>query len=223
MKPNLIVMLTHNDKTVRDAVQVFDSCADLPVKFWGIKDVGLNIDEMRRLVHGMKNKNKTTFLEIVTFDEKKAIELANLAVEFEFDYLMGPNFYPSLLNIVKPKGIHFFPFCGNVGGHPVVLKGTIHDILNEAKDIEKLGVDGFDLSAYRYIDGDPEELAKTLINNIEKAIVIAGSISSIDMVKKMKELKPWAFTIGSAFFDKRFVENGTFVEQVDKVISYLRG
>jgi hypothetical protein len=28
-------MLTHNDVTVDNALDVFDSCKDLPVKFWG--------------------------------------------------------------------------------------------------------------------------------------------------------------------------------------------
>ena len=41
MTPELIVMLTNNDKTVIDAVEVFESCKDLPVQKWGFKDVGL--------------------------------------------------------------------------------------------------------------------------------------------------------------------------------------
>ena len=32
MTPELIVMLTNNDKTVIDAVEVFESCKDLPVQ-----------------------------------------------------------------------------------------------------------------------------------------------------------------------------------------------
>ena len=46
MTPELIVMLTNNDKTVIDAVEVFESCKDLPVQKWGFKDVGLDKEAM---------------------------------------------------------------------------------------------------------------------------------------------------------------------------------
>ena len=42
MTPELIVMLTNNDKTVIDAVEVFESCKDLPVQKWKSKDDGLD-------------------------------------------------------------------------------------------------------------------------------------------------------------------------------------
>ena len=34
MKPELIIMLTHNDVTVKNAAEVFDSCKDLPATRW---------------------------------------------------------------------------------------------------------------------------------------------------------------------------------------------
>ena len=37
MKQNLIVMLTFNDETVKNAKECFLSCKDLPVKDWGFK------------------------------------------------------------------------------------------------------------------------------------------------------------------------------------------
>lgn len=46
MKSNIIIMLTHHDMTVKNAIEVFDSCKDLPVQFWGFKDVGLEREKM---------------------------------------------------------------------------------------------------------------------------------------------------------------------------------
>ena len=40
MKPEIIIMLTHHDVTVKDAGEIFEQCKDLPVKFWGFKNVG---------------------------------------------------------------------------------------------------------------------------------------------------------------------------------------
>ena len=68
-KPNLVVMLTHNDVTVKDAYDLFDACKDLPVQHWGFKNVGLPKDEMKRIVSAMKAAGKTTYLEVVTYDE----------------------------------------------------------------------------------------------------------------------------------------------------------
>ena len=34
MKPEIIIMLTHHDVTVKDAGEIFEQCKDLPVKFW---------------------------------------------------------------------------------------------------------------------------------------------------------------------------------------------
>jgi hypothetical protein len=35
MKTNLVIMLTHNDKTVKNAIEVFQSCKDLSINNWG--------------------------------------------------------------------------------------------------------------------------------------------------------------------------------------------
>ena len=54
MESKIIIMLTHNDQTVKNALEVFDSCKDLPVDFWGFKDVGLEHDKMAELIKAMK-------------------------------------------------------------------------------------------------------------------------------------------------------------------------
>ena len=54
MKPEIIIMLTHHDVTVKDAGEIFEQCKDLPVKFWGFKNVGLPKDEMKKVAGAMK-------------------------------------------------------------------------------------------------------------------------------------------------------------------------
>ena len=55
MSTKLITMLTYNDETVKDAIEVFERCADLPCEFWGFKDIGLPVDQMVQLVEKMKD------------------------------------------------------------------------------------------------------------------------------------------------------------------------
>ena len=72
MKTKLIVMFTCNDQTVPDAIEVFDGCRDLSVQFWGFKNVGLPVAEMKTLVHNIKASGKTACLEVVTYQSGNA-------------------------------------------------------------------------------------------------------------------------------------------------------
>jgi hypothetical protein len=220
MAPNLITMLTHNDETVKNALEVFEQSADLPCDFWGFKDIGLRVDRMKQLVDRMKTAGKTTFLEIVSLTEHECLAGAKVAVDCQFDYLMGTVFYNSVFEFLKNKPIKFLPFCGKVSGHPSIVEGTIEEAVEDGKKMEKIGVDGFDLLAYRYV-GDPEELARQFIEAIKVPVVVAGSINSFARLDKIKELNPWAFTIGSAFFEKKFAAAGSFRKQIETVLDHL--
>ena len=220
MSTKLITMLTYNDETVKDAIEVFERCADLPCEFWGFKDIGLPVDQMVQLVEKMKDNGKATFLEVVSLAEQECLDGSKIALDCGFDYLMGTVFYPSVFEFLKDKPIKFLPFCGKVSGHPSILEGSIQEAIDGAKKMEALGVDGFDLLAYRYV-GNAEELAKQLIDNINVPVVMAGSIESFERLDKVKQLNPWAFTIGSAFFDKKFIEGALFKEQIASVLAYL--
>ena len=68
MYPELIVMLTHNDRTVENAIEIFEACKDTKAKFWGFKEVGLPVDKMKQLCTMMKQAGKTTFLRILSGD-----------------------------------------------------------------------------------------------------------------------------------------------------------
>lgn len=217
---NMIVMLTNHDKTVKNAIELFEDCKNIPVEHWGFKNVGLPVVQMKKLVRNMKNAKKKTFLEVVTYTEEECIKATELAIECEFDYLMGTLFYQSVYDLLKDKPIKYMPFCGKVSGSPSVLEGSIDDIIAHAKSLKEKSVYGLDILAYRYT-GDPEELAQKFIEEINLPVIIAGSISSFERLEKVKELNPWGFTIGSAFFNKEFVKGGSFVEQIERVVKYL--
>jgi hypothetical protein len=213
-------MLTYNDETVKDALEVFESCAELPCEFWGFKDVGLVKNMMKRLVGRMNDQGKVTFLEVVSLTEQECMRGARIAVDCGFDYLMGTVFYQSVYDYLKNHHKKYLPFCGQVTGHPSVVKGTIRDAIEDGKRLEKLGVDGLDLLAYRFI-GNAEMLARKFIESVSVPVVIAGSIDSFSRLDKIKEISPWAFTIGTAFFEKKFASDKTFEEQILRVIEYM--
>ena len=219
MRPELIVMLTHHDKTVENAIEVFDECKDLPVKCWGFKDVGLPKDDMLILINKMKEAQKTTFLEVVTYTEAECMAGAETAVAYGFDYLMGTIYYSSVHEFLKKQGIVYFPFCGKVSGSPSVLEGSFEEIIGEAKEMIAKGITGFDLLAYRHKQG--EQLAYKFTKEIGVPVVIAGSINSYQRLDIMKSIDPWAFTMGSALFDKDFDHDASLRKNLELVVEYM--
>jgi len=220
MKPEFILMLTHNDTTVIDARNIFQECKDAPVMHWGFKDVGLPPDEMKRLVHEMKAAGKTTYLEVVSLSEEDGLHGARIAVEAGFDVLMGTVFFDSILEYLKGKPIRYYPFPGHIYSHPSIMDGTIEEIVAHARFLENKGVQGMDLLSYRYV-GDAPQLLREVVKAASIPIVSAGSIESYKRLAEVWQAGAWGFTIGSALFDKKFVPEGSFLDNTLAVCNWL--
>lgn len=220
-KPNLIVMLTNHDVTVKDAYDVFESCKDIKeVAHWGFKNVGLPKDEMKRLVQAMKAAGKTTYLEVVTYDEDSCMEAAEISIECGFDTLMGTVYYPAVHEYLKEHHMQYSPFVGKVSGSPSILEGTNEEIIQNARDLMARGITAFDILAYRHVI-DGETLAREFCAAIDAQVAIAGSISSFERIDTMFDIGPWGFTMGSALFSKNFVPGGSFRENLLAVADYM--
>ena len=221
MVDKIIVMLTHNDVTVKDALEVFNSCKDLPVKKWGFKNVGLPSKEMSQLTKAMKEAGKETFLEVVSYTKEACLEGAKIAVDCGFDYLLGTVYYKEVVDYVRSHDMKYFPFVGRVSGSPSIIEGTLEEMLTQEKEYLELGVNGIDLLGYRYKGGDPEELIRQYFALSKLPTVLAGSIGSVERINFALSVKPWGFTMGSALFEKKFVKDGTFRENLEYVINIL--
>lgn len=217
-KSNLIVMLTHNDETVQKAHEIFIQCKNSQAEYWGFKEEPLPADEMKHLFHCMKSFGKKTVLEVVAYSEQEGLEGAKAAAACECDILMGTMYFDSINEFCKNHKLKYMPFVGNVAERPSVLSGSIDDIISEANELITKGVYGFDLLAYRY-SGDSSELIKRFVSEVSVPVCIAGSINSYSRLDELKGIKPWAFTIGGAFFENRF--GNDFTEQINNVCKYI--
>lgn len=220
MNSKIIIMLTHNDRTVENALEVFESCKDLPVECWGFKDVGLPVPQMKQLVDAMKAAGKTTFLEVVTYTEEECMRGARLAVDCGFDYLMGTLYYDSVWAYLKEQDIRYYPFVGKVYGSPSVLEGTADEMIEQAKFFAEKGIDGIDILAYRHKE-DPEGLAEAFVKGSPIPTVIAGSINSEARIGVVSRINPFGFTMGSALFTKNFDAQGSFRDNLVKVLEIM--
>ena len=221
LKPELIVMLTHHDQTVQNALELFQRTKDYPIKHWGFKDVGLPPEEMKKIVNAMKDAGKITFLEVVSLSEEEGLKGAQLAVQLGFDVLMGTVFYPSIAEYLKDKPIQYYPFPGKVHSHPSILDGSIDEIVAHACQLEAYGAHGLDLLTYRF-NGEASRLLKQVVESTKVPIVSAGSIASFERINEVWEAGAWGFTIGSAFFERQFVPDGSFEENVLAVCDWLQ-
>lgn len=218
--PELVVMLTHNDKTVPDAIEVFNSAKDAPAKYWGFKEVGLPVPEMKTLVRLMKDAGKTVCLEVVDYTEEGCVAGANMAVECGFDILMGTLYFDSVKAVTDAAGIGYMPFVGKISGRPSVLEGTIEGMIAEANNlVDEKGLKGFDLLGYRF-KGDAVKLNAEFVKNVRAQVCLAGSVASFQRLDEVKATGAWGFTIGGAFFEKKFGDC-SFGEQIKIVVDYM--
>ena len=216
--PELIVMLTLDDRTVKNAPAVFEQCKHSKAKYFGFKEEGLPLSQMIRLYNSIKACGKSTVLEVVAYSEYEGLAGAKIAAECGCDILMGTMYHDSIRDYCKSKGIKYMPYVGNVIERPSILKGDIDDMIAEAKECLEKGVDGFDLLGYRYTE-DARELIERFVAEVNAPVCVAGSIDSYERLDELKDIEPWSFTIGSAFFNNCF--DGTIQEQIDKVCDYV--
>lgn len=218
--PELIVMLTQNDRTVPDAAEIFAQCRNTPAKFWGFKEEGLPLPQMQALYAQMRAAGKTTVLEVVAYTEEEGLAGAEIAAQCGCDLLMGTMFYDSVNAFCRSHGLRYLPFVGRVTGRPSVLEGTAGQMLEQAKRCISRGAWGIDLLGYRYT-GDAAALNRRLVEGLDAPVCLAGSVNSFARLDEVKQAAPWAFTIGTAFFENRF---GTgFARQIEQVCAYLNG
>lgn len=215
-----IFFLTYSDVTVYNAIDVFEKRKNTGIKYVGFKDVGLPKEKLIELHERMKKAGMTTFLEVVSSTEEDNLRSAKMGIELGVDNLIGGTYVRQTLPLLQDTNIKYFPYIGKVIGHPCLLRGAIEEITRDARTVEDLGVNGIDLLAYRY-DGNPEHLIRSVQEAVKIPLIIAGSINSLERVRKMTELDVWAFTIGSAIFDKKFVPSGTLSDQITAVLKEI--
>ena len=217
-KPFLIVMLTHDDRTVSDAYEIFDQCKNSKATYWGFKEEPLPHQRMKELYSYMKSCGKKTVLEVVAYTKNECIQGAEMAVDFGCDILMGTIFSDEVNKICQKNNVKYMPFVGEITERPSILNGSLESMVSEAESYLAKGVYGIDLLGYRYT-GNATELNRQFVSSIKAPVCIAGSINSYQRLDEIKKASPYAFTIGSAFFEKRFGQD--FCQQINTVCGYI--
>jgi hypothetical protein len=217
---DFIFMLTRNDQTVEDCLDVMAEIAPLGLRHIGFKDVGVPAAVLRRLVDAIKAAGATSYMEVVSTSREATLNSARVAAEIGIDRLLGGTDVETILSIVRGAGIAYFPFPGFPEGHPTRLKGAPRDVEAQCRRFIDQGCAGADLLAYRATDSDPLALVRAARAGLGKGVlVVAGSINSAERIRATAEAGADAFTIGSAAFDGSYAPRmGSLRSQLTQIM-----
>lgn len=205
MAPDFIFMLTHSDRTVPNAKDHLQVALEVGVRHIGFKDVGLPLTDLRRLADTIHAAGAVLYLEVVSLDAESEEASAKVAVDLEVDVLMGGTRPQVVLPILAGTDIRYYPFPGEVTGHPSVLAGTIDSIAESARTLAAIdGVHGLDLLAYRFQGDVPSLIHHVCSAAAKKPVVVAGSIDRTERITSVVEAGASGFTIGTAALDGVF-------------------
>jgi hypothetical protein len=203
---HFIFMLTKSDKTVQNAMQIYEGIASTAIQYVGFKDIGLPFDELKALAQRIRCDGKKVMLEVVSTSEESELRSVEAAIQMGVDHLLGGRHAEQAVRLLKNTTIQYFPFAGQTVGHPTQLTGSEREIVDDAKRLAALdGVHGLDLLAYRF-NGDGPQLMRSVVGAVSIPVIAAGSIDSNRRVQAMRQSGAWAFTVGSAVFDGCFLQ-----------------
>lgn len=217
---DFIFMLTRNDMTVEDCLDVFDLIVPTGVKHIGCKDVGTDKETLRELIRRIKAAGCISYLEVVSTSAEACLNSARVAAEIGVERLLGGTDAEGILKVLEGTGVKYYPFPGKPVGHPTKLGGSPADVAADCARFEKLGCAGVDLLAYRATDADPLDLVRAARKSMSGYLVCAGSVDSSERIKALSDAGADAFTIGSAVFDGSFSKRkGSTVSQLKDVLA----
>lgn len=211
-------MLTRQDRTVPDCLDLLDVIAPLELRHIGFKDVGVDADVLRRLNRRIKDTGATSYMEIVSHSRAACQRAARLAAEIGVDCLLGGTDPASISAATTGHAIEHYPYPGLPGGHPTRLGGSPGLIAERCRAFVDAGCPGVTLLAYRATEAEPLALVRAAREALEQArLIVAGSIDTPARVRALAEAGADAFTVGSAVFD------GAFAADKDNALAQLQG
>jgi len=209
-------MLTRQDRTIADCLDLFRQVRPLGLKHVGFKDVGVDAATLAELHAAIRASGATSYMEVVSTTPETCLASARTARALGVDCLMGGTDVAAIQDVIRGTAIRFFPFPGFPRGHPTKLAGKPEDVEAHCRDFVAKGCAGADLLAYRATEADPLALIRAAKKGLgQNRLIVAGSITAKEQIRAIAEAGADAFTIGSAVLD------GSYAPQMGSTLSQL--
>jgi hypothetical protein len=214
---DFIFMLTRDDQTVEDAVEVLDAIRPLGLRHIGFKDIGVGPEVLQALNRHIKAQGAISYLEVVGTTPEACLRSVRTGLEIGVDRLLGGTDADAALRILQGSDIGYYPFPGFPSGHPTVLGGGPEQVAEHCRRFAARGCAGVDLLAYRATEAEPLELVRAARAALPgRTLIVAGSVDQPARISALAAAGADAFTIGTAVF------NGTFSPRKGALLSQLR-
>lgn len=217
---DFIFMLTRDDQTVEDCLEVYDAIRPLGITHVGCKDVGVSPEVLGELFRRIRADGATGYLEVVSTSPEACLQSARVARDLGVERLLGGTAVEEILAILAGSDVSYYPFPGAPVGHPTRLGGTPERVAADCARFEQLGCAGVDLLAYRATEAEPIELVRAARAALGGSLIVAGSIGDADRIQALAAAGVDAFTIGSAAFDGSFApRQGLLTSQLRAILA----
>lgn len=219
---DFIFMLTRNDQTVSDCLDLIDLIKPVGLKHIGFKDIGVTPDVLKKLTNAIHAQGAISYMEVVSTTPEACIASATVARDLGVQRLLGGTQVPQIMEILKGSKTAYYPFPGKPVGHPTKLGGTAADVEAHCKSFVDAGCAGCDILAYRATEADPIDLVRAARRGLgaDKYLIVAGAVTNFERIKAVKAAGADAFTIGTAVFDGSYSPaKGSIISQLNDVVS----
>jgi hypothetical protein len=218
---DFIFMLTRSDRTVDDALDVFELIRPLGLRHIGFKDVGVAPQVLERLTSGIRAAGATSYMEVVSTTPESCLASARIGRELGVDRLLGGTQVNEIMSVIDGAPVEYFPFPGMPVGHPTRLGGSAADVEAHCRSFAARGCAGCDILAYRATEADPLDLVRAARRGLGpgKQVIVAGAVASFQQIRAIAEAGADAFTIGTAVFDGSYSPTkGSILSQLKDVL-----
>ena len=219
---DFIFMLTRNDRTIEDCLDLIELIRPVGLKHVGFKDVGVEPAVLKALTKAIHDTGATSYMEVVSTTPEACLNSARIARELGVKRLLGGTDVDRIMAAIAGSGIEYYPFPGKPIGHPTKLGGTAADVTAHCQTFIEKGCAGCDILAYRATEADPIDLVKAARRGLgpKKHLIVAGAVTSAARIKAINDAGADAFTIGTAVFDGSYSPSkGSIISQLKDVLA----
>jgi uncharacterized protein related to proFAR isomerase len=215
---DFIFMLTRNDRTVEDCLDLVELIEPVGLKHVGFKDIGVAPDVLKKLAAAIRRTGATTYMEVVSTTAEACLNSARIARDLGIQRLLGGTQVDEIMALLEGSETQYYPFPGKPVGHPTKLGGSPGDVEADCRGFAEKGCAGCDILAYRATEADPAELVRAARRGLGRSrhLIVAGAVASAERIKAIKQAGADAFTIGTAVFD------GSYSPTKGSILSQLR-
>jgi hypothetical protein len=215
---DFVFMLTRNDATVGNALDLVETARELGLRHIGFKDAGADAPMLGRLTQAIRSAGASPWMEVVATTREAELRGVALGRDLGVDLLMGGVHVEEALRILDGGATRYLPFAGKPSGHPTRLGGSAAEVEAQCRAFAAMGCAGVDILAYRATEAEPLDLVAACRRGFvdQGAVVVAGSVNSAERVAAVRAAGADAFTIGTAAIE------GSYAPRAGPLAAQLR-